>query len=114
MGNMDESKQITDSKKRYSAGVLKYKQMGYWQPDYVPKDTDLIAMFRITPQEGVDEEEAAAAVAGESVYRNLDCCLDRPAHRLRDVPRQGLPGRCRAEHRPRHKDRCAVLRLHRL
>ena len=57
---------ITDAKKRYSAGVLKYKQMGYWQPDYVPKDTDLIAMFRITPQEGVDEEEAAAAVAGES------------------------------------------------
>ena len=66
LGSMTESKQITDAKKRYSAGVLKYKQMGYWQPDYVPKDTDLIAMFRITPQEGVDEEEAAAAVAGES------------------------------------------------
>ena len=43
MANTDESKQITDSKKRYSAGVLKYKQMGYWQPDYVPKDTDVIA-----------------------------------------------------------------------
>ena len=57
---------ITDAKKRYSAGVLKYKQMGYWQPDYVPKDTDVIAMFRITPQEGVDSEECAAAVAGES------------------------------------------------
>src|SRR5471032_2573721 len=57
---------ITDAKKRYAAGVLKYKQMGYWQPDYVPKDTDVIAMFRITPQPGVDHEEAAAAVAGES------------------------------------------------
>ncbi|MCE2970513.1 MAG: form I ribulose bisphosphate carboxylase large subunit [Burkholderiales bacterium] len=57
---------ITDSKKRYSAGVLKYKQMGYWQPDYEPKDTDTICLFRITPQEGVDPEEAAAAVAGES------------------------------------------------
>ena len=57
---------ITDAKKRYSAGVLKYKQMGYWQPDYVLKDTDVIAMFRITPQEGVDAEECAAAVAGES------------------------------------------------
>ncbi|MEP7296810.1 MAG: ribulose-bisphosphate carboxylase large subunit, partial [Burkholderiales bacterium] len=66
MGHMNEPAQITDSKKRYAAGVLKYKQMGYWQPDYVPKDSDLIAMFRITPQEGVDEEEAAAAVAGES------------------------------------------------
>jgi ribulose-bisphosphate carboxylase large chain len=52
--------------KRYQAGVLKYKEMGYWVPGYVPKDTDLIAVFRITPQEGVDPEEAAAAVAGES------------------------------------------------
>ena len=51
---------------RYKAGVLKYKEMGYWVPGYSPKDTDLIAVFRITPQEGVDPEEAAAAVAGES------------------------------------------------
>ena len=57
---------IRDSKKRYAAGVLKYKQMGYWQPDYEPKDTDVLCLFRITPQEGVDPEEAAAAVAGES------------------------------------------------
>jgi len=40
--------------------------MGYWVPDYVPKDTDILAVFRITPQEGVDPVEAAAAVAGES------------------------------------------------
>jgi ribulose-bisphosphate carboxylase large chain len=59
-------RQITDPKTRYSAGVLKYRQMGYWMPDYVPKDTDTICLFRITPQEGVDPEEAAAAVAGES------------------------------------------------
>src|ERR1051325_2343130 len=51
---------------RYDAGVLQYKQMGYWQPDYQPKETDVIALFRITPQEGVEPEEAAAAVAGES------------------------------------------------
>jgi len=57
---------ITDAKKRYSAGVLKYRQMGYWDSDYVPKDTDVICLFRITPQEGVDPIEAAAAVAGES------------------------------------------------
>jgi ribulose-bisphosphate carboxylase large chain len=48
------------------AGVIPYRQMGYWQPDYVPRDTDVLALFRITPQEGVDPEEAAAAVAGES------------------------------------------------
>src|ERR1700692_844878 len=57
---------IKDAKKRYSAGVLKYRQMGYWDADYVPKDTDTVCLFRITPQEGVDPIEAAAAVAGES------------------------------------------------
>jgi ribulose-bisphosphate carboxylase large chain len=40
--------------------------MGYWQPDYQPKDSDVLCAFRITPQEGVDPVEAAAAVAGES------------------------------------------------
>ncbi len=57
---------ITDSKKRYRAGVLKYRQMGYWEPDYQPKATDTVCLFRITPQDGVDPVEAAAAVAGES------------------------------------------------
>ena len=51
---------------RYDAGVMKYKEMGYWRPDYEPSETDLIALFRITPQEGVEPDEAAAAVAGES------------------------------------------------
>ena len=60
------SQTMKEGKARYKAGVLPYKQMGYWEPDYVPKDTDVVAMFRITPQPGVDHEEAAAAVAGES------------------------------------------------
>ena len=51
---------------RYKSGVLEYKRMGYWRPDYEPQDTDLICCFRITPQTGVDPVEAAAAVAGES------------------------------------------------
>ncbi len=58
--------QISKADRYKKGGVLKYKEMGYWQPDYEPKDTDIIALFRITPQEGVDFEEAAAAVAGES------------------------------------------------
>ena len=54
-------------KGRYSkAGVLEYKEMGYYDPDYEPKETDTIALFRVTPQPGVEPEEAAAAVAGES------------------------------------------------
>ena len=58
-------KPITD-KQRYKAGVMPYAQMGYWDADYDPKETDVLAVFRITPQEGVDPTEAAAAVAGES------------------------------------------------
>ncbi len=66
MNELSNPQEITDKKKRYSAGVLKYAQMGYWDGDYQPKDTDVLALFRITPQEGVDPIEAAAAVAGES------------------------------------------------
>ncbi|MCB1448923.1 MAG: ribulose-bisphosphate carboxylase large subunit, partial [Nitratireductor sp.] len=61
-----DAKTEIKGKERYKAGVLKYAQMGYWDGDYTPKDTELIALFRITPQEGVDPIEAAAAVAGES------------------------------------------------
>jgi ribulose-bisphosphate carboxylase large chain len=51
---------------RYESGVIPYAKMGYWDADYSVKDTDILAMFRITPQPGVDPIEAAAAVAGES------------------------------------------------
>ncbi|GAY15128.1 form I ribulose bisphosphate carboxylase large subunit [Mycobacterium sp. shizuoka-1] len=51
---------------RWNAGVIPYAEMGYWQPDYVPKDSDVLCAFRITPQDGVPPEEAGAAVAGES------------------------------------------------
>ena len=60
---MAESSQITDAKKRYSAGVLKYRQMGYWQPDYLPKATDTVCLFRITPQEGVLRNSATRSVS---------------------------------------------------
>jgi ribulose-bisphosphate carboxylase large chain len=40
--------------------------MGYWDAAYTVKQTDLLALFRITPQNGVDPVEATAAVAGES------------------------------------------------
>jgi ribulose-bisphosphate carboxylase large chain len=63
---MDSAQQVTDPKTRFSAGVMKYAKMGYWDGDYEPKDTDVRAVFRVTPQEGVDWMEAAAAVAGES------------------------------------------------
>jgi ribulose-bisphosphate carboxylase large chain len=58
--------EVPDRTSRLTAGVSEYRAMGYWQPDYVPKATDVLCAFRITPQDGVDPVEAAAAVAGES------------------------------------------------
>ena len=82
------------------AGVLKYAQMGYWDADYEPKDTDVLALFRITPQDGVDPEEAAAAVAGESstatwtvVWTDrLTACERYRAKAYRVEPVPGAPG----------------------
>jgi ribulose-bisphosphate carboxylase large chain len=51
---------------RYESGVIPYKKMGYWDADYTIQETDILCLFRVTPQPGVDPIEAAAAVAGES------------------------------------------------
>jgi ribulose-bisphosphate carboxylase large chain len=51
---------------RYESGVIPYAKMGYWDATYTVKATDVLALFRITPQPGVDPVEATAAVAGES------------------------------------------------
>ena len=64
--NLASQSQTVRGKERYKSGVMEYKKMGYWEPDYTPKITDVIALFRVTPQDGVDPIEAAAAVAGES------------------------------------------------
>jgi ribulose-bisphosphate carboxylase large chain len=57
---------VEKERPRWLAGVIPYKTMGYWRPDYEPEETDVIAAFRIIPQDMVDPEEAGAAVAGES------------------------------------------------
>jgi len=55
----------TDTAKAFDAGVKDYA-LTYWDPSYQPKDTDLLACFKVVAQQGVPREEAAAAVAAES------------------------------------------------
>ena len=89
-----------ETKGRWDPGVQSYAGMGYWNPDYVVKETDILAVFRVTPQDGVDPIEAAAAVAGESSTATWTVVwTDRltanshyqaKAYRVEDVP--GRPG----------------------
>jgi ribulose-bisphosphate carboxylase large chain len=70
--------------------------MGYWDAAYAIKNTDVLALFRVTPQPGVDPVEASAAVAGESstatwtvVWTDLLTACDRyraKAYRVDPVP----------------------------
>ena len=81
---------------RYESGVIPYAKMGYWDAAYSVKVTDVLALFRITPQPGVDPVEAAAAVAGESstatwtvVWTDLLTACERyraKAYRVDPVP----------------------------
>ncbi len=81
--------------KGYTAGVKGYRDE-YWEPDYPIKESDFLAAFKITPQPGVDREEAAAAVAAESstgtwttVWTDLLTDLQHykgRAYRIEDVP----------------------------
>src|SRR5579864_9499313 len=90
---------LTEERSRWKSGVIPYAKMGYWQPDYQPKATDILCAFRFTPQEGVDPEEAAAAVAGESstatwtvVWTDrLTSFEDYQAKAYRVVPVAGTP-----------------------
>src|SRR5271154_5973192 len=94
------SGQAQEQKSRWSSGVLPYAKMGYYNPDYEPKDTDLLCAFRLVPQEGVDPIEAAAAVAGESstatwavVWTDrLTACEGYRAKAYRVEPGPGAPG----------------------
>jgi ribulose-bisphosphate carboxylase large chain len=97
---MEDKTKPVIGRERYKSGVMEYKRMGYWQPDYEPKDTDIIALFRVTPQDGVDPVEAASAVGGESstatwtvVWTDrLTACEKYRAKCYRVDPVPGSPG----------------------
>ncbi len=76
----------------YNAGVKEYRQT-YWMPQCTPLDTDILAVFKITPQPGVDREEAAAAESSTgtwtTVWTDLLTDLDYyegRAYKIEDVP----------------------------
>ena len=81
--------------KTYNAGVKEYRET-YWDPNYTPKDSDILAVFKVVPQPGVPREEAAAAVCAESstatwttVWTDLLTDLDYykgRAYAIEDVP----------------------------
>ena len=84
-------------RKKYDAGVKDYRST-YWEPEYSVKETDILAVFKVIPQDGVPREEAAAAVAAESstgtwttVWTDLLTDLDHykgRCYRIEDVPGQ--------------------------
>ncbi|HSC07012.1 MAG TPA: form I ribulose bisphosphate carboxylase large subunit [Steroidobacteraceae bacterium] len=100
MKTIEQRAKPRSAAERYKAGVLKYAEMGYWDSGYRPADTDILALFRITPQEGVDPVEAAAAVAGESstatwtvVWTDrLTACERYRAKAYKVEPVPGAPG----------------------
>jgi ribulose-bisphosphate carboxylase large chain len=52
---------------RCNAGLCPTRRWASGSPsDYEPKDTDVLAALRVTPQAGVPPAQAGAAVAGES------------------------------------------------
>ena len=81
---------MIEKKDRWAAGVTPYAEMGYYDPDYEPEDSDILAAFRITPQPGVDPVEAAAAVAGESSTATWTVVWTDRLTDHRQLPGQGL------------------------
>ena len=85
----------TGSASTFDAGVKDYA-LTYWDPGYTPKESDLLACFKVIPQAGVPREEAAAAVAAESstgtwttVWTDLLTDLEHykgRAYRIEEVP----------------------------
>lgn len=80
----------------FKAGVKDYR-LTYYTPDYVVKESDILAAFRMTPQPGVPPEECGAAVAAESstgtwttVWTDGLTSLDRYKGRCYDL--EPVPG----------------------
>ncbi len=87
------------NKQLFDAGVKDYSAAGrhYYSPGYEPSERELLAAFRVTPQDGVPFEEAAAAVAAESssgTWTNVwsDFLTDPSRYAARTYKIERVPG----------------------
>lgn len=88
-----------DEKALFDAGVKEYSAAGryYYDIGYKPTETQVLAAFRVTPQEGVSFEEAAAAVAAESSFSTWttvwsDYLVDASRYSARTYEMKAVPG----------------------
>ena len=80
----------TEKKDRWAAGVTPYAEMGYYDADYVPKDTDILARLPDHAAARRRRDRSGGCRRRRVVHRDLDGRLDRPPDRPRALPGQGL------------------------
>ena len=85
-----------DPRSRYAAGVMKYRQMGYWHPTTCRR-TPTSSRSSASRRRTVSIRGGGRRGRRRVLDRDVDGRLDRPADRLRPLSRQGLPAssRCR-------------------
>ena len=75
-------------KDRYKSGVLEYKKMGYWEPDYHAQGH---RHHRAVPRHAAGRGRSDRGVGGgrrRILDRDLDRGVDRPADGGGEIPRQ--------------------------
>jgi ribulose-bisphosphate carboxylase large chain len=94
--NMNMHSMTVRGKDRYKSGVMEYKKMGYWEPDYVQGHRRHRAVQGYAA--GRRRSDRSLRSGGRRILdRDLDGGLDRPADGGGKVPREMLPRRSRAE-----------------
>ena len=69
--------------------------MGYWQPDYQPKITDVSRVVSHHAATGCRCRRSGRGSGGRVIYGDVDRRVDGPADGVRSVSREGVRGRTR-------------------
>lgn len=88
-----------NGKALFDAGVKEYSAAGryYYDIGFKPTETQVLAAFRISPQDGVSFEEAAAAVTAESSFSTWttvwsDYLVEAARYSARTYEMKSVPG----------------------